>query len=342
MPDVLQLHQSALAPSVGTIKQLPPATEKWQQQNLDADIGLRITPIDDSISSMQFPNDGGSMRIVHLFEGFDLCFNQVDSCVLPAVMPSNSHILLVNYCVEGRCETNLDTGMHLFMEPDHIAIGTQYASGQFTYPSGHYQGIELFIDLDKVAAGTSTALSTLAVSPADLVERMSLDDELFIHSVSGSLEVTLRQIWALRSSTNLDRLRLMALLLLVEIEQSNKNAEEHSHYLTSVQAKLAHDAARIIRNDLTNKDPIARIAEKLQTSPTSLKDYFKRAYGENISDYRRRIRMEAAADLLLSDREMRVSDVALNVGYENQSKFAAAFKRRHNMSPLEYRREQAG
>lgn len=47
--------------------------------------------------------------------------------------------------------------------------------------------------------------------------------------------------------------------------------------------------------------------------------------------------MRRAAELL-RDTELRVAEIAAQVGYENQSKFAAVFARQFGCSPLEYRR----
>ena len=68
---------------------------------------------------------------------------------------------------------------------------------------------------------------------------------------------------------------------------------------------------------------------------TSLKNYFRGVFGENLSFLRARMRQ--AAELLQSS-ELRVAEIAAQVGYENQSKFAAVFVRRFGCPPLEYRR----
>ena len=46
------------------------------------------------------------------------------------------------------------------------------------------------------------------------------------------------------------------------------------------------------------------------------------------------------ASELLTGSQLSVSEVTEQVGYINQSKFAAAFKKQFGMSPLEYRRAQ--
>ena len=48
-------------------------------------------------------------------------------------------------------------------------------------------------------------------------------------------------------------------------------------------------------------------------------------------------RMNRAAVLLREDREKNVAEIAGMVGYDSPSKFAMAFKRVMQMSPVEYR-----
>jgi len=49
--------------------------------------------------------------------------------------------------------------------------------------------------------------------------------------------------------------------------------------------------------------------------------------------------MRKASELLTGSR-LSVSEVTEQVGYINQSKFAAAFKKQFGISPLEYRRRR--
>lgn len=51
----------------------------------------------------------------------------------------------------------------------------------------------------------------------------------------------------------------------------------------------------------------------------------------------KKYRMEYAA-VLLQQTTSSVADIAVKVGYENQSKFAAAFKEIMGISPMQYRK----
>lgn len=49
--------------------------------------------------------------------------------------------------------------------------------------------------------------------------------------------------------------------------------------------------------------------------------------------------MKAAAEFL-TDTSRPIAEIAEQVGYSNQGKFAAVFKKQFGMSPLEYRRRK--
>ena len=70
-----------------------------------------------------------------------------------------------------------------------------------------------------------------------------------------------------------------------------------------------------------------------------MKNYFRGVYGKNISDYLRDLRMYTAEKLLI-DTKMPISEIASQVGYTKQGKFAEVFRQRFQMNPLEYRRSK--
>ena len=126
-------------------------------------------------------------------------------------------------------------------------------------------------------------------------------------------------------------------------------------FFTETQVDIAKQVEKIITSDLRQHHPAWELAARFCVSETSLKNYFRGVYGQNISVYLREIRLKKAAELFASTksvylREIRlkkaaelfastklsVSEVAEQVGYMNQSKFAAVFKKQYGQTPLEY------
>ena len=108
-------------------------------------------------------------------------------------------------------------------------------------------------------------------------------------------------------------------------------------FLTRGQRAAALKASEAMSEDLRCQIGLPQLAELAGVSPASLKKYFSQVYGVPISVYLRTMRMARAKELL-SSTALRISDIADAVGYENQGKFGAAFRREIGVTPLEYRR----
>jgi len=65
---------------------------------------------------------------------------------------------------------------------------------------------------------------------------------------------------------------------------------------------------------------------------------FKEIFGRNIYESIKAIRMQKAANLLLTNRLSTVSEIALQCGYASQTSFIRAFKQRFGMTPLAWRK----
>ncbi|MNE38783.1 HTH-type transcriptional regulator YesS [compost metagenome] len=76
-------------------------------------------------------------------------------------------------------------------------------------------------------------------------------------------------------------------------------------------------------------------ADYTGTSPFLLSKSFKRVTGQNFIDYLTELRIEKAKELL-RDTDLKMNDVALQVGYQ-QSYFNRIFKKQEDITPTRYR-----
>jgi AraC-like DNA-binding protein len=96
--------------------------------------------------------------------------------------------------------------------------------------------------------------------------------------------------------------------------------------------------ARHYRRPLT----LAVVAGALASSPRQLQRAHEQ-FGEiTFSEDLFARRMAAAAELLLEQRAIPVSDVARLVGYRQRSHFASAFRRRYGLAPACFRERALG
>ena len=78
------------------------------------------------------------------------------------------------------------------------------------------------------------------------------------------------------------------------------------------------------------------VARRVACSRRQLQRAFREAGRTSFRDHLTRIRMERAADQLRSGG-VPVREVARRVGYRQPAQFAKAFRRRHGVSPSEFR-----
>lgn len=121
-----------------------------------------------------------------------------------------------------------------------------------------------------------------------------------------------------------------------DFESSHEKINENSKFLDNqVEAiKKVHDK---LTEDLSKRITIEELAKEFYMNPTTLKTVFKDVYGTSIAAHIKEHRMEKAAELL-KDSELNINEIALQVGYESQSKFTATFKEFYSVTPVEYRK----
>lgn len=113
---------------------------------------------------------------------------------------------------------------------------------------------------------------------------------------------------------------------------------EKTRKCTKSQAELAEQASSYMLERLDKKITINEISEKMHVSQTQLKNSFRNYYGESVYKYIRSRKMKLAADQL-AEGQFSVMEIAGMFGYENCSKFAAAFRGEYGVSPSSYRKQ---
>ena len=100
-----------------------------------------------------------------------------------------------------------------------------------------------------------------------------------------------------------------------------------NNVINLVHAQMATQSVNI--NDL---------ADSLNMTPRQLNRKINAVTGENISKYILQVRMLRAKQLLDSNKDYTIAEVAYKCGYEENSNFTRAFKMLYNITPTQYRK----
>ena len=105
---------------------------------------------------------------------------------------------------------------------------------------------------------------------------------------------------------------------------------------TAAEHQLAEDTFSFCMEHMQEHFTIPFLAAQAGVSPTKLKQIYRRVYGASLFAHIRKGKMHWAAKELASTNA-RVIDIAEACGYDNASKFSAAFCEIMGYTPTAYR-----
>ena len=117
--------------------------------------------------------------------------------------------------------------------------------------------------------------------------------------------------------------------------------EKRRELYTSPQVEIIKTIHKRLTSNLQERPTIEELSKEYLINPTTLKDTFKGIFGQPIGTYMKVYRMKQAA-ALLRQTQATIAEIASQVGYENQSKFATAFRDVMKIAPAEYRKQNSG
>jgi AraC-like DNA-binding protein len=113
---------------------------------------------------------------------------------------------------------------------------------------------------------------------------------------------------------------------------SNQVVVRHEH----AEPPVITRAKQYIQENQTEDLSLGQVARAVNTSTFYFCKIFKKVTGINFTDYLSRVRIEKAKNLLLNPN-LRVSEIAFEVGFQSLTHFNRVFKRILGLSPTEYR-----
>lgn len=103
------------------------------------------------------------------------------------------------------------------------------------------------------------------------------------------------------------------------------------------QEEIVRNVHRYLVEHLAERVTIEELSRQFLMNPTTLKNMFKKVYGDTIAAHMRTHRLAQAA-LLLTTTGDEIAAIAQAVGYDSPSRFTTAFREVYRQTPTEYRR----
>lgn len=291
--------------------------------------------------SIQNKTGHGTQLCYDIFPGAQVLYNHLDmeTCSEPVSVPPG--FFQLNYCREGCFEIETADGCFGFLGEGDLVVNDPCSQSvrHSHLPLGHFVGITLLFHIQTAQQSLDALFPDCGISLQRLRDRHCGNGAFFLlraQPVVNRVCTELFQVDDRIRSTYLI-LKTVELLLYLTLRQNEPPAPFPHFSRQVVQATLA--ACALAQEDPFAVSTVVEMAARFAIAPTSLRECFRCLYGQPAGAYLRAQRIRRAAERLISHHDLSVCQVAQWAGYENQSKFASAFKDVMGHTPLTYRRQ---
>lgn len=112
---------------------------------------------------------------------------------------------------------------------------------------------------------------------------------------------------------------------------------------TDIDEKFIKDAISCVNRHLSDTEfDVPQFIDELATSRTTLHKKLKSLTGLNTTSFVRNIRLKAACKIMDENKNIRISDLAYMVGFNDPKYFSICFKKEFGMQPTEYCEQYSG
>lgn len=123
--------------------------------------------------------------------------------------------------------------------------------------------------------------------------------------------------------------------LIVAIERSNDKKDVN----TLEKERTVAKTLKYIHSNLSQKITLKDLCKNANISDTALMEHFKKATGKTIIEYVNHLKIDKAKQLLV-ETNLRVIDIACELGFGDETYFSRVFKKHINITPNAYRKQK--
>ena len=283
----------------------------------------------------------GFMTMYRIFGGIYLMYNDfhLKSCI--SEYQNADTVLCIDHCREGRIEHENALGGRYYMEAGDLRIDRRvHHEGKVELPLSHYHGITIGFLQETAQESLRREIPFLQTDLEALGCRFCQEKREFLLRTNEPLNAVFHQLYHAPQHSRLDyfRVKIAELLLLLEaIDPAHSTIDRH--YYPASQTDKVKEIHRLMTERLDRNYTVDALSDIADMPPATLRKVFKAVYGAPIYQYIKAYKMKAAASLLISEK-LTVAEIAQHFGYDNASKFSAAFKDVLGVTPQNYRSRQ--
>ena len=295
----------------------------------------------DGCSVYQFRNETGegTITIYEVFPGVSLSYNDFHIRYYDSEFKPDRNLFCIDHCREGRLEYPAADDAYSYVEAGDLKLDRRLThTGHFEMPLSHYHGAMVSFDMDAACRSLPQEIKDFPVNLRALQEKFCGGIYPYVVHGAGSIEHIFGELYAVpeKIKRSYFKIKILELLLYLEALELPENPVEKPYFYRT-QVEKAKAVQQFLVGHMDENFTQKEMSRRFDIPLTPLKNCFKSVFGASIGSYLLEYRMNQAAVFLRTKREMSVAEIAGRVGYDSPSKFAAAFRRKMGMTPMDYR-----
>lgn len=283
----------------------------------------------------------GTMRCFEIAPGIQITYNDLnmDSCFQPIRFEKN--FLQINHCLEGCYECELESGTVSFLGEgdlcvDYLSKDKQVFLGS-RIPLKKYRGITVLLEMETAQCTLDQGFQQAHINLEQIRNRLCSDGRSLIIKSKHEIDHIFSELYSVDERIQVPYFWIKVIELLLFLSLLDDSAVQRPQQFSADISKRTQEVYQYIIENPFTKDTIQDLAYMFGMAESSLKRCFKSISGVSIGAFMKRKRIEAAAEMLISESTLSIGEVGNIAGYENQSKFSAAFKSVMGVTPQTYR-----
>ena len=307
---------------------------------LTGDTGIKLVE-NDGCSVYQLWNETGegTITIYEVFPGVTLSYNDFHIRYYDSAFKPDRNLFCIDHCREGRLEYPAADDAYSYVEAGDLKLDRRLThTGHFEMPLTHYHGAMVSFDMDTACSFLPGEIKDFPVDLRALQGKFCSGIYPYVVHGAGSIEHIFGELYTVPEKIKRPyfKIKILELLLYLEALELPENPDEKPYFYRT-QVEKVKAVQQFIVSHMDENFTQEELSRRFDIPLTPLKNCFKSVFGASIGNYLLEYRMNRAAVLLRTEKGMSVAEIAGCVGYDSPSKFAAAFRKKMGMPPMDYR-----
>ena len=275
-----------------------------------------------------------------IFKGVTVFYNDIHTSVIKKKISKNlNQSYEINHCREGRFECVLSDGTITYMESGDFAINLiSNSSKESFFPISHYHGVTFCITPSEFDDELHLLEKMFGIKYEEVLANLCHDNKLFIQRATSEIDHIFFEMYKVPDHILVAYLKVkfQELFLYLTTVQNNASYSDRQYFAKN-NIEIAKRINAYVLKNYNRTLPYEKLSEKFHIKITTMKNCYNSVFGETVNNTIIKKRLEVGANLL-KESSLSITEIALQVGYTDHSKFSNAFKKKYKITPSEYRK----